>query len=219
MHRRRAIALALVLAVPRRDRRRPGHSPAAPSHDQPRRHRVRVWRRPLGTSRAGGPARRLTATPEVENDPHFSPDGSLIAFTRTSGGNTDVYVVPTAGGEPQAAHLSSRAGSRARLVARRQARDLRLRSRERAASRRISDCGACPSTADSRSRCRCRARSAAHTRPTAGASHTRRSRRRSLPTGTRRACGVTTAAVARIPFAHHGSRELLRREAAVEGQQ
>jgi tricorn protease len=51
--------------------------------------------------RAGGQARRLTATPEVETDPHFSPDGSLIAFTRTSGGNTDAYVVPAAGGDPK----------------------------------------------------------------------------------------------------------------------
>ena len=52
------------------------------------------------TTRAGGASRRLTATPDVETDPHFSPDGSQIAFTRTSNGNTDVYVVPTAGGEP-----------------------------------------------------------------------------------------------------------------------
>ncbi len=52
------------------------------------------------TTRSGGQARRLTATPDVETDPHFSPDGSQIAFTRTSNGNTDVYVVPTAGGEP-----------------------------------------------------------------------------------------------------------------------
>src|SRR5690348_11094775 len=52
------------------------------------------------TTRAGGAARRLTATPDVETDPRFSPDGTHIAFSRTSNGNTDVYVVPTAGGEP-----------------------------------------------------------------------------------------------------------------------
>jgi tricorn protease len=51
------------------------------------------------TTRSGGAARRLTSTPDVETDPHFSPDGSLIAFSRTSAGNTDVYVVPAAGGE------------------------------------------------------------------------------------------------------------------------
>src|SRR5512140_2749263 len=51
--------------------------------------------------RSGGEARRLTATPEMESDPVFSPDGSHIAFSRTSAGNTDVCVVPTVGGEPK----------------------------------------------------------------------------------------------------------------------
>src|SRR2546423_13164926 len=51
--------------------------------------------------RNGGSARRLTATPGVETDPRFSPDGSVIAYTGTVGGNTDVYVVPTAGGDPK----------------------------------------------------------------------------------------------------------------------
>ena len=50
--------------------------------------------------RAGGQARRLTTTPNVETEPYFSPDGSRIAFTATVGGNTDVYVMPTAGGDP-----------------------------------------------------------------------------------------------------------------------
>src|SRR5688500_5082982 len=50
--------------------------------------------------RTGGQARRLTATPAVETDPRFSPDGSQIAFTATVGGNTDVYVMPTGGGDP-----------------------------------------------------------------------------------------------------------------------
>jgi len=53
------------------------------------------------TSRTGGASRRITSTPEVEADPQLSPDGSMIAFSRTSAGNTDVYVVPTAGGEPR----------------------------------------------------------------------------------------------------------------------
>jgi tricorn protease len=52
-------------------------------------------------SRSGGEARRLTSTPEMETDPAFSPDGSRIAFSRTSGGNTDVCVVSAAGGEPK----------------------------------------------------------------------------------------------------------------------
>jgi len=50
-------------------------------------------------SRQGGKARRLTATPAVETDPRFSPDGSQLAFTATVGGNTDVYVMAAAGGE------------------------------------------------------------------------------------------------------------------------
>lgn len=52
-------------------------------------------------SRSGGQARRLTATPGVEIDPYFSPDGAEIAFTATVAGNTDVYVVPTTGGDPK----------------------------------------------------------------------------------------------------------------------
>src|SRR5262249_4715015 len=52
-------------------------------------------------SRSGGQARRLTATPGLEIDPYFSPDGSQIAFTATVAGNTDVYVVPTTGGDPK----------------------------------------------------------------------------------------------------------------------
>ena len=55
-----------------------------------------IWTVP----RSGGLARRITATPQAETDPRFSPDGSRIAFTATFAGNTDVYVVPTAGGEP-----------------------------------------------------------------------------------------------------------------------
>lgn len=51
--------------------------------------------------RTGGAARRLTATPEVETEPVFSPDGTQIAYTRTTAGNTDVYVVAAAGGEPK----------------------------------------------------------------------------------------------------------------------
>src|SRR5215467_14060008 len=52
-------------------------------------------------ARSGGQARRLTATPGVEIDPYFSPDGSQIAFSATVAGNTDVYVAPTTGGDPK----------------------------------------------------------------------------------------------------------------------
>ena len=50
--------------------------------------------------RTGGVARRLTSTPAVEANPHFSPDGKLIAFTSNRSGTMQVYVVPVEGGEP-----------------------------------------------------------------------------------------------------------------------
>ena len=50
--------------------------------------------------RDGGLARRITATPAVESDPHFSPDGQWIAFTSNRAGVPAVYVVPVEGGEP-----------------------------------------------------------------------------------------------------------------------
>ncbi len=51
--------------------------------------------------RTGGMARRLTSFQGQTSNPHFSPDGKLIAFSAEYAGNTDVYVVPAAGGEPR----------------------------------------------------------------------------------------------------------------------
>ena len=51
-------------------------------------------------SRAGGEARRLTSTPAVESDPHFSPDGRQIAFTSDRSGTPAVYVMSVEGGDP-----------------------------------------------------------------------------------------------------------------------
>jgi tricorn protease len=51
--------------------------------------------------RDGGDARRLTSGIGVEALPHFSPDGSMIAFSGEYDGNLDVYVVPAAGGVPR----------------------------------------------------------------------------------------------------------------------
>ncbi len=51
-------------------------------------------------ARTGGEARRLTSTSAFEGDPHFSPDGSRIAFTSNRSGEMAVYVVPAAGGTP-----------------------------------------------------------------------------------------------------------------------
>jgi len=49
----------------------------------------------------GKNVRRLTSDIGVESYPAFSPDGSLIAFSGQYDGNTDVYVVPAAGGVPK----------------------------------------------------------------------------------------------------------------------
>ena len=49
----------------------------------------------------GGDARRLTTFTGAETNPHFSPDGTMIAFSGEYDGNVDVYVVPLAGGEPR----------------------------------------------------------------------------------------------------------------------
>ena len=51
--------------------------------------------------RDGGSARRLTTHEGTESLPHFSPDGSMIAFSAQYAGNTDVYVIPATGGEPK----------------------------------------------------------------------------------------------------------------------
>ncbi|MEO6447284.1 MAG: PDZ domain-containing protein [Gemmatimonadaceae bacterium] len=52
-------------------------------------------------SRDGGDARRLTSFQGVTSNPKFSSDGRWIAFSGQYGGNTDVFIVPAAGGEPK----------------------------------------------------------------------------------------------------------------------
>jgi tricorn protease len=44
---------------------------------------------------------RLTTHPASEYAPHFSPDGSWIAFSAAYDNNTDVYVIPVTGGQPR----------------------------------------------------------------------------------------------------------------------
>lgn len=52
-------------------------------------------------ARQGGVARRLTSGEGLEIFPHFSPDGTQIAFTGQYDGNTEVYVMPATGGTPR----------------------------------------------------------------------------------------------------------------------
>jgi tricorn protease len=53
------------------------------------------------TTVTGGTAIRLTSDEGYESAPHFSNDGSMIAFTAQYDGNIDVYVIPSEGGEPK----------------------------------------------------------------------------------------------------------------------
>lgn len=48
----------------------------------------------------GGDAKRLTSHIGYEIFPRISPDGKNVAFTGQYDGNTEVYLMPTAGGEP-----------------------------------------------------------------------------------------------------------------------
>jgi tricorn protease len=57
--------------------------------------RGNLWQ--VGTG--GGVARRLTADTGEDLLPRFSPDGKWIAFTASTQGNEDVYVIPAGGGQ------------------------------------------------------------------------------------------------------------------------
>src|SRR5512136_2089752 len=51
--------------------------------------------------RNGGIARKLTNSPGYEMFARFSPDGKTIAFTAQYDGNTEVFTIPSTGGEPR----------------------------------------------------------------------------------------------------------------------
>lgn len=51
--------------------------------------------------RDGGDAKRLTSHEGTESFPHFSPDGSQVAFSAQYDGNTDVFIVNKEGEEPK----------------------------------------------------------------------------------------------------------------------
>ncbi len=60
-------------------------------------HANDLWK----VDKAGGAAVRLTSNIGGESNPHFSPDGSMIAFTGQYAGNSDVFLIPVEGGEPK----------------------------------------------------------------------------------------------------------------------
>ncbi len=53
------------------------------------------------TDLSGQKTLRLTSTPAVESNPHFSPDGKWIAFSSNRSGNHSVYIVSVDGGTPK----------------------------------------------------------------------------------------------------------------------
>ncbi|MEX2604053.1 MAG: PDZ domain-containing protein [Gracilimonas sp.] len=60
-------------------------------------HANDLWK----VDKTGGDAIRLTSNIGGEGNPHFSPDGSMIAFSGQYDGNSDVYVIPAVGGSPK----------------------------------------------------------------------------------------------------------------------
>src|SRR5260221_12760325 len=50
--------------------------------------------------KTGGAVTRLSSPLGEESFPRFSPDGTKLAYSADYDGNTDVYIVPTAGGTP-----------------------------------------------------------------------------------------------------------------------
>jgi TolB protein len=49
----------------------------------------------------GANVKRLTASPAIDTEPRFSPDGQWIYFTSDRGGSPQIYRISVAGGEAQ----------------------------------------------------------------------------------------------------------------------
>ncbi len=97
------LAASLLLAQKTVDPFDPGPNPLLMRHPTVSRTTIvfafagDLWSVP----RAGGSATRLTASPGIESDPYFSPDGRTIAFSAQYDGNTDVFTMPAEGGVPK----------------------------------------------------------------------------------------------------------------------
>jgi tricorn protease len=99
-----ALVLSVVLSIP-------AHAQVDPTRGEARllrfptingKHLVFCYAGDLYTvSSSGGIARRLTSHDGYEMFPRFSPDGKQVAFTAQYDGNTEIYVIPSEGGEPK----------------------------------------------------------------------------------------------------------------------
>ena len=63
------------------------------------------------TDLSGQNSKRLTSTPAIESQPHFSPDGQRLAFSSNRSGTNSVYVMPSSGGQPNRLSWHASGGS------------------------------------------------------------------------------------------------------------
>ena len=88
------LCVAALAAAPNGDRTRLLRSPTVSAIQIAFAYANNIWI----VERGGGLARRLTSFQGQTINPHFSPDGTWVAFSGDYAGNTDVYIVPSEGG-------------------------------------------------------------------------------------------------------------------------
>ena len=92
-----ATTVAVSVQVSQADEARLLRFPATNGHDIAFSYAGDIYTVPL----SGGTATRLTSHKGYEAFARYSPDGNTIAFTGQYDGNTEVYVMPSTGGEPR----------------------------------------------------------------------------------------------------------------------
>ncbi len=65
------------------------------AHKDDNEYRAHIWLHRQGH----GPPRRFTNGPKRDHDPHWSPDGRLLAFVSNRTGHSEIWVIPLEGGE------------------------------------------------------------------------------------------------------------------------
>jgi tricorn protease len=98
-HKRAFISFAVILAAPvvATAQTRMLRTPTVSKTQIAFAYANNIWT----VDKSGGLARRITSFQGTTENPKFSPDGKLIAFSAQYAGNVDVYVVPSDGGEPK----------------------------------------------------------------------------------------------------------------------